>query len=311
MLETDEKRMIPPAEIECLNVYSSVVMAPNVFKLAAENNLTINFFNNFGDLLGRFIPERGFRNVKLPLLQLEMYQSEERRLGFAKGFVISSLHNIRINIRNYRKQYGYQECDRVIEHISDLEKKIKAAKTVNDVLTLEAQMRSLYYSCFDLFIRNDEFEFKKRSKRPPMNEVNSMLSFGNTFLYNYIAMEINKTPLDIRVGCIHSTTRRLESLNLDFADMFKPLIVDRTVFTLINRRVVSKKLHFETESNGGVYLNKEGKRIFLSALYDKLDTAVTVKGNSVPYSQIITDEIRSFCHVLKNNKKYTGFRQVR
>lgn len=311
LLETDEKRMIPIKEFECINVYSSVVVAPNVFKLAGENNLTINFFNNYGHLLGRFIPEQSFRDIKLPLLQLEMYQNNKNRTTFAKGFVVSSLHNIRINIRNYKKQYGYPRCDEVIEHLSVLEKKIKSAKTVNEILSLEAQMRGIYYSCFDLFIRNNDFEFEKRSKRPPMNEFNAMLSFGNTFLYNYIAMEINKTPLDIRIGCVHSATRRMESLNLDFADMFKPLIVDRTIFSLINRRAIVKKLHFEEENNGGVYLNKEGKKIFLEALYDKLDTNITVKDSSIPYSQIIKEEIRNFCRALKKNEKYKGFRQVR
>ena len=108
---------------------------------------------------------------------------------------------------------------------------------------LEAQIRKDYYSCFDLFIKRDEFVFEKRSKRPPQNEVNALISFGNTVLYNYIATEIQKVNLDVSVGFLHSTTNRTKTLNLDIAEIFKPLIVDRVIFSLINKNEINLE-HF-------------------------------------------------------------------
>ena len=73
----------------------------------------------------------------------------------------------------------------------------------------------------------------KRTRRPPKDPLNAMISFGNTLLYQRIANEINRTSLDIRIGIIHAAGTRPESLNLDLADLFKPILVDRTIFTLI------------------------------------------------------------------------------
>ena len=98
-------------------------------------------------------------------------------------------------------------------------------------LLLEARVREIYYGCYDAFLLSDAFQYQKRSRRPPQNAFNAMLSFGNTVLYNLIATEINKSALDIRIGFLHATNRRLQSLNLDIAELFKPLVVDRTIIT--------------------------------------------------------------------------------
>lgn len=88
---------------------------------------------------------------------------------------------------------------------------------------------------------------------PPKDPINTLISFGNTYLYNRIATEIEKTSLDLRIGIVHSTTTRSRTLNLDVADIFKPIIVDRAIFTIINKRMISATEHFEKVENGGIY----------------------------------------------------------
>lgn len=311
LLDSDNKNIFPINNIDCINVYGAVTIAPNTIKLLAERNISINFFNNYGNLIGTFQPLNHFRNINIPLQQLQIYNDKKKRLYYAKAFVLSSLHNIRLNIRNYKKQYSYDICSTVLNNINDIANKIKSAKEIEEILLLEAQMREQYYSCFDIFIRNHSFSFHKRTRRPPKNEFNCLISFGNTLLYNYIATEICKSTLDIRIGFLHATNSRTKSLNLDIADMFKPLIIDRLVFSLINKRIISPKIHFVTESNGGVFLNNEGKRIFISFFYDKLSKKVTVGDSSMPYSAIIKEEIQKLVQSIRNNEKYRGFRQVR
>lgn len=188
--------------------------------------------------------------------------------------------------------------------------RIKQCGKHGDLLLLEAQVRQIYYSCFDSFIGAEDFVFEKRTRRPPKNSVNAMISFGNTVLYNLLASEIYRSALDVRVGFLHSTTRREESLNLDIAEIFKPLVVDRTVFSLINRRIIRRE-HFTASENNGVYLTQEGKRIFLQTFYEKLDTVVTVKDHKMNYNQIISEEIRKLISHFKNGDKYIPFKQVR
>ena len=177
---------------------------------------------------------------------------------------------------------------------------------------LEARVRKAYYHCFDAFIRVEDFVFDKRTRRPPKNEVNSMLSFGYTVLYNLIATEIEKSALDVRIGYLHATNNRKESLNLDIAELFKPLIVDRVVFAMINRGMIDKEKHFVHLENDTVYLNDEGKHLFLRAFYDKLDTRITVGQRSESYYSIIKQEISKLVMFFrKNDTKYNPFKQVR
>ena len=86
------------------------------------------------------------------------------------------------------------------------------------------------------------------------------------FLYQRIATEIHKTALDIRIGFVHASNSRNETFNLDIAEIFKPIIVDRAIFTVIHNLMITKKEHFYVNENGAVLLNKIGKKIFISFL---------------------------------------------
>ena len=140
--------------------------------------------------------------------------------------------------------------------------------------------------------------------------VNAMISFGNTALYSLIATEIQKTALDVRVGFLHATNTRKHSLNLDLAEIFKPLLVDRVVLSLINKGEITPA-HFEVMENDAVYFTTAGKRIFLSAFYEKLDTVITVGDQKMSYDSVIKEEIRKLIRHFRDKGKYKGFRQVR
>ena len=301
---------LPVKNIEVINIYSNVIFDSDFLKVALENKVIVNVFNKSNKLIGRFIPNESLKSPNTTNNQLLCYCNKEERLKLARTFVLASIHNTRLNIRYYNKQNPQEVFSKALNKINNTEQKIKICQSYEELLMLEAQVREAYYSCYESFIKNEDFTFVKRTRRPPMNEVNAMLSFGNTVLYNYLATAITKTSLDIRTGFLHATNNRTESLNLDLAEIFKPLIVDRVVFSLINLRSINLT-HFYTEENGGVYLNEDGKRIFLRAFYEKLNTVVTVKQDRYSYRRIIKDEIRQLSLYFKNNEKYTGFRQVR
>ena len=301
---------LPVKNIEVINIYSDVAFEGDFLKVALENNIIINVFNRSNKLIGRFIPNLPLRSPRITNNQILRYCNADERLNLARTFVIASIHNTRLNIRYYNKQNPQEVFQKALNKINNTEQKIKACETYEELLILEAQVREAYYSCFDSFIKNEDFSFVKRTRRPPMNEVNAMLSFGNAVLYNYLATHIYKSSLDIRTGFLHATNNRKESLNLDIAEIFKPLIVDRVVFSLINLRCINLT-HFYTTENGEVYLNETGKRIFLRAFYEKLNTVVTVKDDRQSYRKIMKNEIRELSLHFKSNEKYKGFRQVR
>ena len=215
-----------------------------------------------------------------------------------------------LNLKYYDKQEKKDKYSEAIKKLYRLKSEVKKTEDYRELLVLEARVRQTYYGCFDEFISREDFVFGSRSRKPPKTNVNAMLSFGNTVLYNLIETEICKTPLDVRIGFLHATNKRRASLNLDIAELFKPLIVDRVIFSLINRGAVSSK-HFKAFENGAVYLTDEGKRIFLEAFYSKLETVITVKDRKMSYNSVITDEIRKLTRHLRDGESYKAFRQVR
>ena len=300
---------IPVRETDIINVYSDVIFDSGAIKRAFKNGITVNMFSNENRLLGRFVPETALRAPQLVYEQLQTYYYNDERLELVRCFLLASFHNTRLVIRYYNKKKENEVYTEALRRIDRVYADIKDCNDYERLLMLEAKGRESYYSCFDSFLAGSGFEFEKRTRKPPENEVNSLISFGNMLLYNYIAAEIHKSSLDIRVGFLHATNKRTESLNLDIAEIFKPLIVDRTVFTLINRCELTKD-DFE-KINGGIYLTADGKRTFISGFYEKLDTTLQIKDKEMSYRQIIRAEVQKLVRRFRNGEKYKPYKQVR
>lgn len=299
---------IPIKETDVINVYSNVIFDTNVLKKIFTNGTIVNIFSENGIHIGRFVPSSPLKSPTITFEQLETYYDSEKRLDLAKKFLLSSFHNTRLVIRYFNKHNPSEIYEQTLNKINNICSNIKSVTEYDKLLLLEAKGRNAYYSCFDNFTADNGFRFDKRSRKPPENEFNSMISFGNTLLYNYIATEINKTPLDIRIGFLHATNKRIESLNLDIAEIFKPLIVDRTIFTLINKHEISLS---DFDRNGSVYLNENGKRVFIRRFNEKLDTSLQIKDKSLSYRSIINEEIRKLVRFFRSGEEYKAFKQVR
>ena len=185
---------------------------------------------------------------------------------------------------------------------------MRNVKKVEELMLIEAKARHLYYTSFNVILKQEGFFFEKRTRRPPVDAINAMISFGNTLLYNFVLQAIWKTALDPRIGIIHATTNRNFSLNLDFADLFKPVIVDRVIFSLINLLQLQPTLHFEEKESGAVYLNKEGKRIFIKVFEDKMSDKIKIGERMYTYKQIIEEEIRKFQRYIVKGEKYKPYK---
>src|SRR5690606_30533649 len=122
--------------------------------------------------------------------------------------------------------------------------KIEVAKDIQFLMLEEARMRQFYYKCFNKILKNKEFEFITRVKQPPDNYINTLISFGNSIYYTIVLSEIFKTQLDPTISYLHEPFERRYSLNLDISEVFKPIIVDRIIFSLINKKMIRPE-HFD------------------------------------------------------------------
>jgi len=239
------------------------------------------------------------------LKQAEFYNDERKRTHLAKKFFNGAVENIE-KVLNYYSNRG-KKVGNFIKKIIELKTKVDNCNSIEEIMAIEGNIREYYYSSFDIILEDEDFVFERRSRRPPRNRLNTLISFGNSLLYVAVLSEIYKTHLDPRIGFLHTTNFRRFTLNLDVAEIFKPIIVDRIIFTLVNKKMIQQK-HFE-EKLGGLVLKKKGRQIFVEEFDNRLRTTIKHKnlGRNVSYRRLVRMELYKIEKHLIGEEEYKPF----
>ena len=303
----DEKHHIPVEVTNQLNIYGEVTIHSNVLRTISKRKIRLALIDEHGNLMGYYLPTDYGRAAQALLKQCTLYNDTDRRMKTALQMEIAGLHNMRSNLRNYLKR-GKKELESYIQELGQMIQELRVSENVDQLMLIEARARQKYYLAFNHILKPGTLHFDKRTKRPPQDPLNAMISFGNTLLYNHFLQIIWNTSLDSRIGIVHATNKRANSLNLDFADIFKPVIVDRIIFSINNRGQIKSDLHFEKKDDKGVYLNKEGKRIFIEEFETKLDSKVVYKNKSLTYKQLMEQEVWQFQRYVLKDMPYKPYK---
>jgi len=256
-------------------------------------------YNFYGNYIGSFFPVEGNPSGTVLISQVEHYLNPRLRIQIAKEFVISSIHNMRKTLMHY----GIET-----EILESAMRGAELAQDTNMQMGHEANARKFYYSKFNEIIKDDNFEFITRSRQPPSDPINAMISFGNSLIYSTCLTEIRKTALDPRISYLHEPFERRFSLNLDIAEIFKPLIVDRTIFSLINKKML-KEDDFDAES-GFCFLSDAGRKKFIKEFDERLSCTIQHPKlkRSVSYRHLLRLECYKFIRHLLEGETYKGFK---
>ena len=259
---------LPVEQIREILVFGEVDFNKRLLEFLAKKGIVMHFFNHYGWYVGSFYPREHLNAGLVLVRQVEHYLDRGRRMTLARAFVGGAVENMRRVLLYYeRRGVDVAEAREYMEGVD-----VEAPKTVEQLMAVEGKAREVYWSSFEKILEGSEFPVGKRRRRPPSNEVNALVSFGNGLLYTAVLSEIFRTHLDPRIGYLHETNFRRFTLQLDVAEVFKPVLVDRTVFRLVNRREIQKK-HFRGVS-GGIYLNEAGRRVFVEAWEEALRRTV-------------------------------------
>lgn len=303
--EEGDQKYIPVEDTSELMVFGEVDINKRLLEFCTQKEIIIHYFNNYGYYSGTFYPREHYNSGYMILKQAEAYLNEERRLLLARQFVNGAFLNIRQVLKYYANR-GKEVGPRLTE-IEKLSEGIGAAGTIPELMAFEGNIREHYYKAFDAIHSHSEFVFEGRSKRPPKNAMNTLISFGNSIVYSTVLSEIYKTHLDPRIGYLHTTNFRRFSLNLDVAEIFKPILVDRVIFTLIGKKMI-KKSDFKKES-GGLMLKENGRRVFVEELENRLKTTINHRdiGTPVSYRRLLRLELYKLEKHLMGEKDYEPF----
>lgn len=299
--EDNEKKALPIEQVDNLYIFNGINLNSSFLELLNSYEVKIHFYNYHGFYSGSFYPREKNKSGYIIVHQASHYSEKEKRLFLAKSFIKSAVHHILRNLRRHKTKDGIET---IINLISTYSEKINDVKSVEQLMGIEGNVRQLYYQSFNIIINKKIFNFIKRSKMPPQDPINTLISFGNSIMYTSVLSEIYKTQLNPTISYLHEPSTKRFSLSLDIAEIFKPLIIDSIIFSIINNNMINKG-HF-SNIEGLCYLNDEGKKLFITEFDKKMSTTVKHRtlNRNVTYRYLIRLECYKLIKHIINDKVY-------
>ena len=289
-----EKRDIPIERISDIYVMSEMSFNTKFINYISQYGIPMHFFNYYNFYTGHLL-------VK----QVSYYTDYEKRLVLARKFIGAAADNIYRNLRYYNGRG--KDVSEYLRDVDSLRKQLGRVTTIEELMGIEGNIRRRYYAAWNVIV-NQEIQFEKRVMHPPDNMINSLISFVNTLIYTKVLGEIYHTQLNPTISYLHEPGARRFSLSLDIAEVFKPLIGDRLIFSLLNRNQITED-SFTKELNF-LHLKKDASKLIVSELEKRLKKTVMHKelGRQVSYQYLLRLECYKLIKHLIGEKEYEGFR---
>lgn len=301
----DTKKSLPVERIDDIYIMAEFDFNTALLNFLSKFGVNIHFFNYYGFYTGTYYPKEALVSGKLLIKQVESYTNKKKRLNMAKAFIDAASYNIYRNM-NYYKNRG-KDIEKYIEEVEFLRKQISLCSDVQELMGIEGNIRKVYYDSWNEII-NQDIAFDKRTKNPPDNAINSLISYVNTIIYTRVLSEIYKTQLNPTISYLHEPSERRFSLCLDIAEIFKPIIADRLIFSMLNKRQITED-DFENGLNF-LYIKEPARKEITKEIDQRLHTTIKHKtlGREVTYEYLIRLEIYKIIKHLIEGCDYEGFK---
>jgi len=258
---------IPVEDLKELYCLAEVSLNSKFLDFIAKAGITVHFFNYHENYSGSFYPKEQLISGDLTIKQSLAYI--DKRLIIAKAIVQGIADNVHETLYHYYR-HGKKDLKPYLDWLKkDVAEYLAKEIHIKQILWIEGQIWLKFYDSFKHFLP-DDFIINKRVKRPPDNPMNALISFGNTLLYTKTISAIYHTHLNQSIAFLHSPREGRFSLSLDLCEVFKPIIVFKTIFDLVNNKKLQVAKHFDKSLNYAL-LNETGKKIFIEAFETRIN----------------------------------------
>jgi len=268
----------PVHSIENIVCFGFKALSPSLMAFCAANSVGISYLEENGRFLARvYGAQQG--NVLLRKAQYALADNEYHSLRIVKPIIAAKVYNYRSLLLRHQRNHQELVTDELVLAADIMERrltKIHEAESLDELRGYEGECANLYFSVFSNLIttQNDEFDFKQRSKRPPLDPANALLSFLYSLLANDCRSALETVGLDPQVGFLHQLRAGRPSLALDLMEEFRAYFGDRVMLNLVNLRQVVKK-DFEIRESGEVRMSDDARKTVLSAYQKKKQEEIT------------------------------------
>lgn len=300
-----EKKDIPIERISDIYVMAEMSFNTAFINYISQYGIPIHFFNYYSYYNGSYYPRESLLAGQLIVKQVEHYTDYDKRVIIAKKIIEAAADNIYRNLRYYNSRG--KDVSNVMKDIDYFRKRIPYTTSITELMGIEGNIRKQYYSAWNTII-NQEINFEKRVMHPPDNMINSLISYVNSLIYTKVLSEIYHTQLNPTISYLHEPGTRRYSLCLDLSEIFKPLLGDRLIFSLLNRKQITED-SFTKELNF-LHLKKEASKLIAEEFEKRVRTTIMHKEleKQVSYQYLIRLEAYKLIKHLIGEKEYSGFK---
>ncbi|WP_067843779.1 type I-C CRISPR-associated endonuclease Cas1c [Amphibacillus sediminis] len=296
--ENEKLGRLPLHNLEAIVSFGYTGASPALMGYCAERSISIAFLTKSGRFLARVVGEsRG--NVILRKTQYRISENEEESTKIARNFIVGKIYNNKWILERIAREHSLrvdvEQFKAVSKFLSVILQEVRNCDNLESLRGWEGQAAINYNKLFDQMIlqQKDSFTFQGRSRRPPKDNVNAMLSFAYTLLANDVSAALETVGLDAYVGFMHQDRPGRASLALDLMEELRGIYADRFVLSLINRREMTADGFYKKE-NGAVLMTDEARQLFLRAWQKKKQEKIThpylgekISWGLVPYAQAL------------------------
>lgn len=299
-----QPKYIPVEGVSDLFCFGALDANSALYNFLGKEKIAVHFFDYYEHYTGSFLPKEYLLAGKMQIAQTKHYIAKTKRIIIAQKFIEGAAFNMLKNLKYYDARG--KVLNHLIETIEGYAVKISTTTAIDELMGIEGNIRQVYYEAFDLILNN--FAMNGRSKQPPKNEVNALVSFGNMMCYSLCLGQIYHTQLNPTISFLHEPGYRRCSLALDLAEIFKPILVDRVIFRVLNKKEIQAK-DFDVQLNG-VVLKEQAKKVFVRAFEERLNETIKHRSlkRSVSYKHLVKLECYKLTKHLLNIEEYKPFK---
>jgi len=295
---------IPLRDVERVILLGPIQVSASTAQILLKRCIPVIFATTRGQYCGKLSTGQG--NTELLLKQVDLYRNEEYRLKVSKGVVSVKMRHQRSLLRRHERNHPDPDIQKAADDIDSLLESMDKAGEIPSVMGYEGQASALYFGVFGKCLRQEGIEFINRNRRPPMDPVNALLSFGYMLVTGEAVGALASFELHLGLGFLHEIAPNRPSLALDLVEIFRQPVVDRLTLSLINRRVFTP-VDFLKSDTGGVKLTEDGLKRYLF-LYEKaMTTPFQIDGNgtSRTFRQLIADQSQELRNAIRDGKPWS------
>lgn len=297
-------KYIPVEGVDNLFAFGSLDANSALYNFMGKEQISVHFFDYYEHYTGSYMPKDYLLSGKVLIAQAESYSKPKKRLAIAQKLIEGAAFNMVKNLKYYNNRE--KDTSVQIEQIENLSQQIPITDSIETLMGIEGNIRMSYYQSFDVVI--NDYNMGLRTRMPPSNEVNALISFLNSMCYTLCLDMIYHTQLNPTISFLHQPGERRFSLALDIAEIFKPILADRLIFSLLNKKQI-RESDFDKKVNSCL-LKESGRKTVVKAWDEKLNETIKHRslGRNVSYKHLVKLECYKISKHILGMEEYKPFK---